>query len=170
MHNVINHYKAARAELEAPGSPFETTTIEVRGVPVRVFKSAPPNMRVLWEATAAHGDKEYVVYEDEHYSYAQIHEQVRKLAATFVAQGVVPGDRIALSMRNYPEWVVGYWATLSLGAACAGMRPASGIRCARFSARRTRAGLSVSAFPSWKASTASFSSRLCTISRSSSST
>ena len=122
-HNevVIHHYKAARAELEAPGSPFEMTTIEVRGVPVRVFKSAPPNMRLLWEATAAHGDKEYVVYEDEHYTYAQIHEQVRKLAATFVAQGVVPGDRIALSMRNYPEWVVGYWAGIVVGAAVVGM-------------------------------------------------
>ena len=121
MHNVINHYKAARAELEAPGSPFETTTIEVRGVPVRVFKSAPPNMRVLWEATAAHGDKEYVVYEDEHYSYAQIHEQVRKLAAAFVAQGVQPGDRIALAMRNYPEWITGYWAGIAVGAAVVGM-------------------------------------------------
>jgi acyl-CoA synthetase (AMP-forming)/AMP-acid ligase II len=121
MHDVINHYKAARAELEAPGSPFETTTIEVRGVPVRVFKSAPPNMRVLWEATAAHGDKEYVVYEDEHYSYAQIHEQVRKLAAAFVAQGVQPGDRIALAMRNYPEWVTGYWAGIAVGAAVVGM-------------------------------------------------
>ena len=79
------------------------------------------NMRVLWEATAAHGDKEYVVYEDEHYSYAQIHEQVRKLAAAFVAQGVQPGDRIALAMRNYPEWITGYWAGIAVGAAVVGM-------------------------------------------------
>ena len=117
---MIDIKSLTRAELEAPGSPFETTTIEVRGVPVRVFKSAPPNMRVLWEATAAHGDKEYVVYEDEHYSYAQIHEQVRKLAAAFVAQGVQPGDRIALAMRNYPEWITGYWAGIAVGAAVVG--------------------------------------------------
>jgi hypothetical protein len=57
------------------------STIEVRGVPMRVFDSAPPNMRVLWEMTAAHGDKTYIVYEDERYSFNEIHAQVRKLAA-----------------------------------------------------------------------------------------
>ncbi len=118
---MIDHYKAARAELESPGSPFHMTTIEVRGVPVRVFDSAPPNMRVLWEMTAAHGDKEYICYEDEHYTFTEIHAQVRKLAHHMAAQGVQPGDRVALAMRNYPEWVVGYWAAISLGAACVGM-------------------------------------------------
>lgn len=101
--------------------PFHMSTIEVRGVPTRVFDSAPPNMRLLWEATAAHGDKTYIVYEDEHYSYSEIHAQVRKLVAHLVAQGVGPGDRVALSMRNYPEWIVGYWACIALGAACVGM-------------------------------------------------
>ena len=97
--------------------PFHMSTIEVRGVPMRVFDSAPPTMRVLWEATAGHGDKTYIVYEDEKYSFAEVHAQVRKLAAHLVAQGVQPGDRVALAMRNYPEWVVGYWASISIGAA-----------------------------------------------------
>ena len=118
---MIDHYKAARATLEAPGAPFHMSTVDVRGVPVRVFDSSPPNLRLLWESTAAHGDKTYVVYEDERYSFAEIHAQVRKLAAHLVANGVGRGDRVALAMRNYPEWVVGYWATLSLGAACVGM-------------------------------------------------
>ncbi len=118
---MIDHYKAARAELESPGSPFHMSTIDVRGIPMRVFDSAPPNMRVLWEMTAAHGDKQYICYEDEHYTYAEIHAQVRKLAHHMAEQGVKPGDRVALAMRNYPEWVVGYWAAISLGAACVGM-------------------------------------------------
>ncbi len=118
---VIDHYKAARADLEAPGSPFAMSTIEVRGNPMRVFDSAPPTMRVLWEATAAHADKPYIVFEDEHYTYAEIHAQVRKLAAHLAAHGVKSGDRVALAMRNYPEWVVGYWACISVGAACVGM-------------------------------------------------
>jgi len=118
---VIHHYRQARAELEAEGMPFHMSTIEVRGVPVRVFDSAPPNLRLLWEATAAHGDKKYIVYEDETYSYAETHAQVRRLAAHLVAQGVGPGDRVAVSMRNYPEWIVTYWAAVSVGAACVGM-------------------------------------------------
>jgi acyl-CoA synthetase (AMP-forming)/AMP-acid ligase II len=78
-------------------------------------------MRFFWEATAAHGDKDYVVYEDERYTYAEIHSQVRRLAAYLVSKGVGRHSRVALAMRNYPEWVVGYWATVCLGAAVVGM-------------------------------------------------
>jgi long-chain acyl-CoA synthetase len=78
-------------------------------------------MRVMWEATALHADKDYIVYEDERYTYTEIHEQVRKLAQYLVSQGIGRHSRVALSMRNYPEWVVGYWATVSIGAAAVGM-------------------------------------------------
>lgn len=118
---MIHHYLAARAELDAPGSPLATSIAEVRGIPVKVYTTAPPNMRVMWEATAVHGDKDYLVYEDERYTYAEIHAQVRKLAQYLVSQGIGRHSRVALSMRNYPEWVVGYWATVSLGAAVVGM-------------------------------------------------
>ena len=119
--SVIHHYLTARAELDAPGSPFATTVVEVNGIPTKTFAAAPPNMRVLWEMTAGHGDKDYLVYEDERYSYADVHAQVRKLAAHLVANGVTRGERVAIAMRNYPEWVVGYWATVSIGAAVVGM-------------------------------------------------
>ncbi len=118
---MIEHYRAAREELTRPGGQFALTRTNVRGVDILTYAAAPPHMRVFWELSAAHGDKEYVVYEDEHYSYAQIHEDVRKLAAAFVAQGVQPGDRIALAMRNYPEWITGYWAGIAVGAAVVGM-------------------------------------------------
>jgi long-chain acyl-CoA synthetase len=118
---MIEHYLAARAELTAPGAPFATTTIEVRGVPITSYANMPNDMRVLWEMTAGHGDKDYIVYEDERYTYTEVHVQVRKLAAHLVANGVTPGSRVAIAMRNYPEWVVGYWAVVSVGAAVVGM-------------------------------------------------
>ena len=118
---VIHHYLAARAELDTPGSPFATTTEVVRGVPLKVFAACPPDMRVLWENSAGHGDKDYLVYEDERYTYAEVHAQVRKLAAHLVANGVHPGSRVAIAMRNYPEWVVSYWASVCVGAAAVGM-------------------------------------------------
>jgi long-chain acyl-CoA synthetase len=119
---VTDHYREAWDELTAPGAGFEIETIEVRGVPIKVFKSAPPNMRVLWELSAGHGDKDYVVYEDERYSYTEVHAQVRALAHLLrETHGVREGDRVAIAMRNYPEWVVSYWAIVSLGAAAVGM-------------------------------------------------
>ncbi len=122
LGDVIEHFRAAWDELTAPGAGFAMSEIEVRGIPTRVFTSAPPNMRVLWELAQAHAEKTYVVYEDERYTYAEIGAQVRALAHLLRdVHGVGHGDRVALGMRNYPEWVVGYWATVSLGAAVVGL-------------------------------------------------
>jgi long-chain acyl-CoA synthetase len=119
---VTSHLAAARQELTGPGGPFELVEVEVRGVPVRVYKSAPPDMRGIWQQATLHGDRTYIVYEDERYTYAEIDAQVRALAALLHdVHGVRPGDRVAIAMRNYPEWVVSYWASLSLGAAAVGM-------------------------------------------------
>ncbi len=111
----------AWAELTGPGGAFEIEETEVRGIPMRVFKSALPNMRSLWEMAALHGDKTYLVFEDEHYSYTEVDRLVRALAAYLDYLGVGRGDRVAIAMRNYPEWVIGYWAIVSIGASVVGL-------------------------------------------------
>jgi len=119
---VIDHLRAAWAELTAPGAGFAMSDVEVRGIPMRVFTNAPPTMRALWETATLHADRPYLVYEDEHYTYAEIAARVRALAHHLRDEyGVGRGDRVALAMRNYPEWVVGYWAAVSLGAAVVGV-------------------------------------------------
>lgn len=119
---MIDAFKSTWEELTAPGAPFAWSMKEVRGLQMRVFDSAPPHMRFLWEMSAGHGDKPYVVFEDESYTYNEIHAQVRSLAHYLRSElGVVEGDRVAVAMRNYPEWVVSYWAITSLGAAIVGM-------------------------------------------------
>lgn len=118
----MHHYLAARQELTAEGSPFAVSEIVVRDVPIKVFTAAPPTMRALWEITAGYADRDYIVYEDERYTYGEIQAQVRSLADLLHhTHGVGRGDRVAIAARNYPEWVVGYWATVSLGAAVVGM-------------------------------------------------
>ena len=122
MLAMIEEYRQAWDELTAPGAQFAMTEIEVRGVPIRVFESAPPSMRFVWELSAGYGDADYIVYEDERYTYAEADAIVRSLAARLRDEyGVGSGDRVALAMRNYPEWVLGYWAIVSVGAACVGM-------------------------------------------------
>ncbi len=119
---MTNHYQAARQELLAPGAPFELVDIVVRDIDIKVIKSAPPTMRHIWEATQAHADKIYLVYEDERYTYGEIAAQVRALAHVLRNDhGVGPGDRVAIAMRNYPEWIVAYWAAVCVGAATVGV-------------------------------------------------
>ncbi|MCP4962866.1 MAG: acyl--CoA ligase [Actinomycetia bacterium] len=119
---MIEHFNDAIEQLTAEGQPFAITTTEVRGVPVKAYAVAPPNMRLIWEASAAYGDADYVVYEDERYSYTDAHAHVRSLAHALVdTYGVLAGDRVAVAMRNYPEWIMSYWAITSIGAAIVGM-------------------------------------------------
>lgn len=118
------HYKelnAAWAELTAPGAPFEIEEITVRGTTLRAFKNAPRNVRDIWLSTAQFADRDYLVYQDERLTYAQAHAQVASIANWMMAKGVKPGDRIAIAMRNFPEWMLIYWAAVSIGVAAVGM-------------------------------------------------
>ena len=110
-------YAEIVAAVTAPGERFETTTATIGGVEQVVFKNAPPSMRELWASTRARGDEIFLVYEDERWSFAAFMAKVDALAATLVDRyGVVLGDRVAIGMRNYPEWVVSHAAITSIGA------------------------------------------------------
>jgi long-chain acyl-CoA synthetase len=122
MLAMIDEYLEAWEELTAPGAQFAMKEATVRDVSIRVFESALPSMRTVWELASAYGDRDYVVYEDERYTFAESDAIIRALADRLRNEyGVEPGDRVALAMRNYPEWVFGYWAIVSIGAACVGM-------------------------------------------------
>jgi long-chain acyl-CoA synthetase len=57
------------------------------------------------------------VYEDEEWSFARVAEAADGLGSALVERyGVRPGDRVALVMRNLPEWIISYIAILSIGA------------------------------------------------------
>jgi len=119
---MLAEFQETWEELTAPGAQFAMKEIEVRGVPMRVFESAPPSMRFVWELAAGYGDRDYVVFEDERHTYAEADAIIRSLAHHLRdVHGVGKGDRVAIAMRNYSEWVFSYWAIVSLGAACVGM-------------------------------------------------
>ena len=119
---MIEEFTRAWDELTAPGAQFAMKEIEVRGVPMRVFESAPPSMRFVWELAAGYGERDYLVFEDERLTYAEADAIIKALAHHLRdVHGIGTGDRVAVAMRNYPEWVLSYWAIVSLGAACVGM-------------------------------------------------
>ncbi len=110
-------WEEAVASLTGPGGSFAIVEAEVRGQPVRVFERTPPSLRALFAAARARGDDTFLVYEDERWSFAEVMERVDALAAGLVQHcGVRPGDRVAIAMRNFPEWVVSFAAITSIGA------------------------------------------------------
>ena len=118
---MYDELSKAWTELTAPGQMFEVETIEVRGAPMLNYSVAPPSLREVWLGTAAYADREYLIYQEERCSYSQAHEFTASIANWLSQQGVQPGDKVAIAMRNYPEWMLAYWAITSMGAVAVGM-------------------------------------------------
>ncbi|MEZ5502437.1 MAG: class I adenylate-forming enzyme family protein [Halioglobus sp.] len=118
---MYNELKTVWDELTAPGQLFEIETLEVRGSPMRHYKHAPKSLREVWLGSAAYQDREYLIFQDERTSYARAHEYTAAIANWLLQQGVQPGDRVAIAMRNFPEWMLAYWAVVSMGAVAVGM-------------------------------------------------
>jgi len=108
-------------ELTGPGGQFEIRKLVVRGIPINTYANGPNSLRELWLASAAHGDRDYLVYQDTRITYTEAHRLAASVANWLVANGVGPGDRVAIAMRNYPEWLLAYWATVSMGAVVVGV-------------------------------------------------
>jgi long-chain acyl-CoA synthetase len=102
--------------ITAPGMPCEMEELVIRGVPTRVWKNLPPSLRSIAEASRAHGEKIFLVHEDERVSFEAFHRAVAAFAHELAEAGVGKGDRVAIIMRNIPEWPVAFYAAAALGA------------------------------------------------------
>ena len=114
------------AQLLAPGAPFELTEEEVLGERVRVFANRARSLRDVLLRGREFADAEYLVFRDgdrdRRYTFGD-HEKLVASAAAALSDrfGVGPGDRVAILAANCPEWIISFWATVSLGAICAGL-------------------------------------------------
>ena len=103
--------------LIGPGGPFEVEDVELEGVSLRVYVRAPRTILDTFAMGAGHGDLVHLVHDDERVTFADVRAQAYSLAerlrATF---GVQRGDRVAIAMRNLPEFVIGFWGAALLGA------------------------------------------------------
>ncbi|MEY2472305.1 MAG: steroid-24-oyl-CoA synthetase [Actinomycetota bacterium] len=109
-------YAEAVAAVTGPGQVFELEETDVLGVPTKVFKNAPPTLRDFVASARTRGDRDFLVYEDERWSFELVMQHVDALGAALGRMGVQKGDRVAIGMRNYPEWVISWAAIVSIGA------------------------------------------------------
>lgn len=118
------HYaelRKAKAMLTGPGGDFEIVEQDILGNRIRAFKNAPPSVREVWLSTVQFSERTYLIYEDERLTYGDVHAHANSVAAWLDAEGIQAGDRVAVAMRNYPEWMQIYWACVSIGVAVVGM-------------------------------------------------
>ena len=107
----------ANATLTATGQLFEMEELDIRGVPTRTWKNAPPSLRAVMDMSLGHGDAVFLVYEDERTTFAEHYRIACTLAHRLRDRfGIQQGDRVAIIMRNLPEWVMAFWAATLAGA------------------------------------------------------
>jgi acyl-CoA synthetase (AMP-forming)/AMP-acid ligase II len=107
----------AYRQLTGPGAPYELVERPLDGRPMRVFANAPCTLRELFAPAYAHADTEFLVYEGERWSFARLLGLADAIADRLVsACGIAPGERVAIAMRNYPEWLAAFIGIASTGA------------------------------------------------------
>lgn len=107
----------ANEAVTAPGQIFELVDATVLGNKMRIFKNAPAHLGQVFAGTRAHGDKTFLVYEGETWTFTKTSDYIDALASLLInTYGIKKGDRVAVAMRNYPEWVVSFAAIISVGA------------------------------------------------------
>lgn len=105
-----------RAELTGPGGMFEMTVEEVLGEPVPMLAKRSRSLRELVENARNHGDAEFLVLEEQRVTFEQFVDQVASVSRALVDDhGIAPGDRVAIFAANCPEWIVSFFATVSVG-------------------------------------------------------
>ncbi len=101
----------------APGTLYELEDKIINGLEYTAFKYCPQSLRQLFDLGRLRPENEAIVYEDERYTYKELVDRVDSTANMLVEKfGVKKGDNVSIAMRNYPEWIISFFAVVSIGA------------------------------------------------------
>lgn len=113
--SIVERLAIAGDQLSQAGMPYEISSDAEQ--PIRRYEKAPATLRELIDPARGHGEQDFLVYQDERLSFKDFFRDVDALAHQLVNEiGIVKGDRIAIAMRNYPEWPIAYAAIVCIGA------------------------------------------------------
>lgn len=106
-------------ELLAAGGLFAASPQTINGVDYPCVFDLSQNLS-LRDLMAMKGmefaQKEFVVSGETRLTFAQIWASAMRFANWLTAQGIGPGDRVGIAMRNNPEWVIAFIGIISSGA------------------------------------------------------
>jgi len=116
--------------ITGPGGPFEVGDEFIsypdsedvphhQGVTYKVFKSGPQTIRDFFDLAKTRGflERDFLVYEDERYTFGQTYTLAGELANIMKNNlGVNKGDHVAILSRNCPEYIIAFIAITSIGA------------------------------------------------------
>ncbi len=78
---------------------------------------------IFAEQAKEHPDRQFLVFGSRRMTYAQVEREARALGQALSGLGVKPGDRLAVDLPNWPEWVVTLLAAAYEGVALVPLDP-----------------------------------------------
>ncbi len=62
--------------------------------------------------------KTAIIFQGARYSYQQVLDRVQRLSGALMDLGINHGDRIAILLKNSPQYIISYYAVARIGAVC----------------------------------------------------
>ena len=117
MKDILDSIDKELKSLTVAGADFEIVPAEIHGQQYDVYKNAPTSLREAYQACITYDQRTFLVYHQQRLSFRETYDQAACLAAALDKDfSVKPGDRVAIAMRNNPEWIISFMAVTALGA------------------------------------------------------
>jgi fatty-acyl-CoA synthase len=100
---------------------------------------------VLEQRASEHSDRPFLIFGDRRFTYGQVDRQASALAAALHELGIERGDRIAIDLPNWPEFIVTMFAAAKLGAVMVPLNPRYTVPELQYMLRHSEASVVVSA-------------------------
>ncbi len=110
LKDIVARHKAPDAELAV----HEDTVL---GLKMNVFSKIPSNLGQLYERALNTPDRDFLVYLEERYTFAESLDMAKRFARVLIERyRIQSGDRVAICARNSPEWCIAYMGITLTGA------------------------------------------------------
>ena len=115
MHtHLVEQWRACRQQLLSAQSPF---ALADDGQGLKYFVNAPATLTDAIQEGRRHGDAPFLLWRDQRLRFSDFFAAADRLTAAL--QQIVrlrTGDRVAIAMRNRPEWMIAFVACVQAGA------------------------------------------------------
>ncbi|MCK5881509.1 MAG: acyl--CoA ligase, partial [Sinobacterium sp.] len=117
MNAIVQKIQESTAQLTAPEAPWSVTNTTIDGIDYKHYPNAPKTLAELLDHGRSHdADAEFIIYEGERISFGEYFNRADAIASQLQTQfNVQKGDRIAIAMRNYPEWMMAFAGIIYAG-------------------------------------------------------
>ena len=108
---------AAIEAVTSPEGPFPVVEETIDGVPTRLIGGLPAALPAYYALAAGFGSRDCIVAGTRRLSYDEVMGRAASLGIALRSEyGIKKADRVAIAMRNSPEWCISFIAITSIGA------------------------------------------------------